>query len=137
MSKKGGMDVKDCRLTITTTVDGVENSITREGKMEISLSQVLLSYREENAFVRMQLQGDSAKIERQGDYSLRLHLKENEKSVGEIGIGSSCGEIQTFAYKVVYSVSKDSLLLSLRYDLIISGEKQEMKLRLLSRFRGE
>ena len=53
--------------------------------------------------------------------------------MGEIGIGGAGGEIHTFAHRVAYSVSKDSLLLSLKYDLLISGEKQEMKLRLLAR----
>ena len=125
--------MKACKLTITTTADGVENSITREGEMELSLSKVLLRYREENAFVMIILEGDTAKIEREGDYSLRLQLKEGEVLTGEIGIGGAGGEIQTFAHRVAYSVSKDSLLLSLKYDLIISGEKQEMKLRLLSR----
>ena len=122
-----------CKLTITTTADGVENSITREGEMELSLSKTLLRYCEENAFVVIILEGDTAKIEREGDYSLRLSLKEGETLTGEIGIGGAGGEIQTFAHRVAYSVSKDSLLLSLKYDLLISGEKQEMKLRLLAR----
>ena len=122
-----------CKLTITTTADGVENSITREGEMELSLAKVLLRYREENAFVVLILEGDTAKIEREGDYSLRLTLKEGETLMGEIGIGGAGGEIHTFAHRVAYSVSKDSLLLSLKYDLLISGEKQEMKLRLLAR----
>jgi len=123
-----------CRMTITTNADGVENTITRDGEMEISLNAVILRYREENAFVWMKLQGESAELERAGDYSLRLKLNRGEICKGEIGIGGNGGEIETFAKKVNYSVSKDSVLLSLHYDLIISGEKQEMKLRLISRF---
>ena len=129
--------MKSCNLTITTTMDGVENSIKREGEMEISLSNVRLRYREENALVFIKLQGENAEIERQGDYTLRLNLNRGKFSKGEIGIGGSGGEIETFTHRVSYSVSKDSLLLSLHYDPIISGEKQEMKLRLLSRFKGE
>ena len=129
--------MKACKLTITTTADGVENSVTREGEMELSLTGVQLRYREENAFVVMILKGESAEIQREGDYSLRLFLKRGEVSQGTIGIGGSNGEIQTFTHRVSYSVSKDSLLLSLYYDLLISGEKQEMKLRLLSRFKGD
>lgn len=123
-----------CKLTITTTVDGVENSIVREGEMELSLSKTLLRYREENAFILIQLEGECAEIERRGDYTLHLHLKRGEKDAGIIGLGGMDGAIETFAHRVAYSVSKDSLLLSLHYDLIIGGEKQEMKLRLLSRF---
>ena len=126
-----------CKLSITTTADGVENSITREGEMELSLSQVSLRYREENALVCIRLQGESAEIERQGDYTLALCLIRGERSTGKIGLGGSCGEIETCAHKVSYSISKDSLLLSLHYDLLISGEKQEMKLRLIARFKEE
>ena len=129
--------MKACKLTITTTADGVENSVTREGEMELLLTGVQLRYREENAFVVMILKGESAEIQREGDYSLRLFLKRGEVSQGTIGIGGSNGEIQMFTHRVSYSVSKDSLLLSLHYDLLISGEKQEMKLRLLSRFKGD
>ncbi len=124
-----------CKMTITTSADGVENTITREGEMELSAYGAILRYREENAFVWMKLQGESAEIERQGDYSLRLKLKRGEICEGEIGIGGSGGAIETYARKVNYSVSKDSILLSLHYDLIISGERQEMKLRLISRLR--
>ena len=126
-----------CRMTITTSADGVENTIVREGKMELSLSEVILCYREENAFIRMRLQGENAEIERQGDYSLYLTLKRGEICKGEIGIGGNGGEIETYAHKINYSISKDSVLLSLHYDLIISGEKQKMKLRLISRLKGE
>lgn len=126
--------MKACRLAITTTAEGVENSIDREGEMELSLSKVLLRYREENAFVFIKLEGETAEIERQGDYTLRLCLKRGKLAKGKIGLGGDDGEIETFAHRVLYFVSKDSILLSLHYDLIISGEKQEMKLRLTSRF---
>ncbi len=115
----------------------MENSIVREGEMKISFTDVELRYREENAFVYMKLQGDCAEIERQGDYSLRLHLKQDEETKGSIGIGGTDGEIGTFAHRVAYSVSKDSVLLSLHYDLLISGDVQTMKLRLLARAKGE
>ncbi len=129
--------MKPCRLTITTTADGVENTIVRDGEMEIFFGGALLCYREENALVSMKIQGKTAEVLRQGDYSLHLHLKEGAKTEGSIGIGGSDGGIKTVAHKIHYSVSKDSFLLSLRYDLLVSGEKQEMKLRLLSRSIGE
>ena len=129
--------MQTCKMTLTTSVDGVENTITREGEMEISLNETILRYREENAFVLLKLQGESAEIERQGDYSLRLTLQSGKLCEGEIGIGGNAGGIHTYTHKVQYSVSKDALLLSLHYDLIISGEKQVMKLRLISRLKGE
>lgn len=129
--------MKTCRLTITTIADGVENSIVREGKMELALSGAELVYREENALVAVKLHDSMAEIIREGDYTLRLFLEEGKQTLGAIGIGGAEGEIQTFARRIAYSVSKDSLLLSLHYDLMISGETQEMKLRLLSRFEED
>ena len=98
--------MKSCNLTITTTMDGIDSSITREGEMELSLSEVRLCYREENAVVFIKLQGESAEIERRGDYSLRLHLKRGEITSGDIGIGGLDGEIKSFAHRISYSVSE-------------------------------
>ena len=125
--------MKQCRLTITTTVDGQENVITREGEMELSVNAVKVYYREENATVYLQLQNEIAMVERCGDYSLRLHLIRGETTQGELGIGCVNGEIQTLTRAVQYSIREKSLLVSLKYDLIISGEKQSMQLRILGR----
>jgi uncharacterized beta-barrel protein YwiB (DUF1934 family) len=126
--------MKKCKLTITTVVDGQQSSIVRDGEVDASVQKVQLLYREENAVVCIQLHGDRAIVQRQGDYSLQLHLVPEQKTVGEIGIGGSAGEIETFTHAVQYSVSEHSLLLSLKYDLLISGETQKMQLRLLGKF---
>jgi len=126
-----------CRLTIITKADEQETTFTHEGEMELSPTAVTLRYREENAEVFLRLQGETAMIERRGDYSLRLALVRGEMQPGEIGIGGSSGEILAYTHKIAYSVTKDSLLLSLRYDLIMGGEPQKMQLRLLSRFKKE
>ena len=127
--------MRKCSLTITTIADGTENTIIREGEMDLSLDKVQLFYREENAAVYLQVQGETAKVERQGDYSLRLHLVRGQRTKGELGIGGSSGEIETLARAVQYSVRENSLLISLKYDLIISGERQSMQLRLLGRYK--
>ncbi len=126
--------MKKCKVTITTTADGQENTITREGEMSLSAGAAVLRYREENALVCLSLQGACAEISRQGDYSLFLDLRQGETREGRIGIGGSEGEISTFAHKVAYSMGKDSLLVLLEYDLLFGGEAQKMKLRVLSRF---
>ena len=123
------------KVTITTSADGRENTIVRDGEMELSLQSAFLSYREENAIVMIKFQGDYAEIERQGDYTLRLNLKRNEITKGSIGLGGSEGEIQVITRKLSYSVTKDALLASLHYDLLFGAEIQSMKLRLLSRFQ--
>jgi uncharacterized beta-barrel protein YwiB (DUF1934 family) len=125
--------MQPCQLTITTVMDGNENSIVRKGTFSLSLEKCVVCYREENADVQIVLQGETAFVERRGDYTLRLTLERGKESVGVIGLGGADGEIATYARRVVYSMGKDSLLLSLHYDLLISGETQEMKLRLYAK----
>ncbi len=125
--------MKKCRVTITTVVDGHENAITREGEMELALTSSTLIYREENAATRIRLDGECADIERVGDYTMKLHLVSGELTEGEIGLGGSSGPIHSLTHRVQYSTTEQSLLLSLRYDLIISGEVQKMQIRLNAR----
>ena len=123
-----------CRVTITTSVDGQENTIARDGEMAISVNEAMLVYREENASTRIRLQGETAEIERIGDYTMRLGLKRGELTDGEIGLGGSSGQIQSFTHRVQYSATEYSLLLLMRYDLIISGEVQKMQIRLNAKY---
>jgi uncharacterized beta-barrel protein YwiB (DUF1934 family) len=126
--------MKACKVTIITNTDGQENTVVRDGYMELSLSKVSITYQEENAVVSLRLQEENAEIERKGDYSLHLKLKRGKLEDGQIGLGGSCGKIQTLAHRIQCSVTKDSVLAALRYDLLFGEEKQEMQLRLLSRF---
>ena len=126
--------MKKCRVTITTVVDGQENTITREGEMDLSLASATLIYREDNAATRIHLKDEKAEVERIGDYTMRLLLIRGELTDGEIGLGGSSGGIQSFTHRVQYSITEQSLLLSLKYDLIISGEIQKMQIRLTARY---
>ena len=119
-----------CRIVINTTVDGCETQTVREGEMLLTSLSATLVYHEENAEVSVVFENGVAKIERRGDYALSLKLKSGEITQGGIGLGNSQGEIQAYAYKVAYSLGKDSVLAVLHYDLIIGKERQEMKLRL-------
>ena len=126
--------MKKCRVTITTSVDGQENTIAKEGEMELSLASATLIYREENGVTRIFVESEKAEIERIGDYTMRLYLIRGELTEGEIGLGGSSGNIQSFTHRIQYSVTEKSLLLSLRYDLMISGEVQKMQIRLNARY---
>ena len=127
--------MKACKVTIMTNADGQENTVVRDGSMELSFSCVSIVYQEENAIVSLHLQGENAEIERKGDYSLHLKLKKGNLQDGQIGLGDSCGAIQAFAHHIQYSVTEDCVLAALRYDLLFGEEKQQMQLRLLSRFK--
>ena len=124
-----------CRIIINTTVDGCETQTIREGEMLLTSLSATLVYREENAEVSVVLENGVAKIERLGDYALSLILQGEEITQGLIGLGNSQGEIQTYAYKVAYSIGKDSALAVLHYDLIIGQERQEMKLWLHAKLK--
>ena len=126
--------MRKCRVAITTVVDGQENTIAREGEMDISLGGATLIYREENAATRIHLENEKAEVERIGDYTMRLCLIRGELTDGEIGLGGSSGGIQSFTHRVQYSMTEQSLLLSLKYDLMISGEVQKMQIRLTARY---
>lgn len=127
--------MKPCYLTITTTADGVETELSREGEIELSVNKTVLVYKEEQAIVRFTLQGERALVERQGDYSMRLCLERGKKCEGALGLGGAEGLIYTYTYRVAYSIGNNSLLASLRYDLLINDEPQEMKIRLLARLK--
>ncbi len=124
------MILQACSITITTTADGQETKMIRKGQMALSTLSARIIYQEENAQIDMFFQGDEVTVERKGDYTLRLRLKNGERTVGSIGLGAASGEVETYARKVGYSISENSLLALLHYDLIISGEKQEMQLRI-------
>ena len=122
--------MQGCKITLTTSVDGKETQIVRKGSVSLSLSRAVVSYREENAFLTLIFEKESVKLQRRGDYSLSLLLKQGETCGGTLGFGGSVGDIRVYAHKIGYSIGKDSLLASLHYDLIFGEERQEMKLRL-------
>lgn len=122
--------MQSCKVAIATTDGEKETKILREGELDAQEDFVLLVYREENAVVNMKFQKERVEIVRNGDYTLRLFLEKDGYGKGALGIAGSEGEIQTNTRKLVYSVNKNGLMALFHYDLLISGEKQEMKLRI-------
>ena len=125
--------MQQCNLTITTETDGKESTIRYEGEMQLASTSAELCYCEENASIRMRLNDEEALIVREGEYTLFLPLKTGEKSIGQLGISGSEGNIEIFTRKILYSINKDSAMLMLHYDLIFGSEKQRMKLRIRAR----
>ena len=119
-----------CKITIVSTEEDRETKTVRDGEMQVCGLDVALSYKDTQAAVKMIFQGERVEIIRQGDYCLHLFLEKGKILSGELGIGGSTGEIKTFAHKIIYSVRGGVVMALLHYDLIISGEKQEMHLRL-------
>lgn len=124
--------MQNCRVTIATSVDsGQETTVSRSGKLHFKPDgSCLLQYSETQAKVCMEIEENAVKIDRLGDYELHLQLKTGETCSGLIGIGGSNGEVQTKTKLLEFKESENGILLLLKYDLIVSGEEQKMKLRL-------
>ena len=122
-----------CRITIATTIDGNTTEITRDGFCSLSLLSAKVCYEEDGAKVRLGLENGVVTINRIGDYTLSLTLIENKICDGVLGINGAEGAIQVKTNKLAYSLTETSLLLSLGYTLMISGEPQEMKLRIFAK----
>lgn len=122
-----------CSVMLSTKVDGVNNETIRDGEIEIFPRAAKIVYREENAQVKLSLQGEQVEILRQGDYTLALCLKNGETTTGEIGIGGNVGEILTKTHAIEYKISEDCVVARLAYELIFGDEKQQMELRLLAK----
>lgn len=125
--------MKACRLTIATTVDDTQTEISRDGCFSVAPLFAELRYNETNAVVSLVLENGVVQVQRTGDYSLRLTLKEGETHVGTLGINGSEGVLQVKTERVAYSTTATSLLLSLHYRLLMGDETQEMKLRIFAR----
>ena len=124
-----------CQVMLSTKADGAGNEILREGKIEIFPRATNLVYHEDNAVVKISLHGERAEVVREGDYTLSLVLKSGETTKGKIGINGNEGEILTKTYAVEYKIAENYVVAHLKYDLLISGEKQEMELRLLAKIK--
>lgn len=122
-----------CDISIITTVDGEKSSFSCKGNMELSVCGAQLFYSEPNASVKVVLDKETAKVIRQGDYSLALPLQRGAMTVGTLGIGGNEGEIQVYAYKIEYSIRENAVMAILHYDLLMGEGRQEMKLRIVAR----
>ena len=125
-----------CKFTITTAVDEKENTVVYDGKIDVRETMVILTYEEGGSQICMTLQKGVALIDRQGDYSLRLHLEEGKTMESGLGIGGSEGTILTKTHRVKYSLMNNIFKLSLCYDLIFTeDEVQWMKINLRAQIK--
>lgn len=124
-----------CVLTITTTADGQEYTLSYDGELKLLIDGADLRYQDGQSSVTMEIRPAGVSVLREGDYTLKLRLEEGKRKSGTIGIGGSEGEVFTQTEKLAYSVSERSLLLKAEYSLIIGSEKQEMKIRLHAKRR--
>lgn len=120
-------------LTITTVIDGKTSEISREAEGILSHGLVQINYCEENAKVSLRLENGTVFIDRQGDYTLSLKLRKNERTQGELGINGAVGEVETHTTRIAYSLTDTSFMLSLHYSLRVGVEAQDMRIRLFAK----
>ncbi|MBE7084915.1 MAG: DUF1934 domain-containing protein [Clostridiales bacterium] len=125
--------MKNCRVNITSVVDGRKVDSVRMGKIEILPNLVKLWYEEEQAIVELCLEDKKVTINRTGDYTLRLAFEKGQICDGTLGISGSKGDLQTETTRLAYSVADTSFMLSLHYQLLIGGEAQTTRLRLFAK----
>ena len=125
-----------CSVSITTRSDGVETKFNYEGEMSLCEKAFEICYFEPQAKVRLLVNESGAEMAREGDYTLRLFFEKDVLLNGTLGIASSEGSVQTRTRQIAYSIKQKSVLLSIKYDLIIGTEKQRMEIRILAREKG-
>ena len=125
--------MKPCFFKIVTVVDGEESIFSQEAEMELFSESAKLRYFENGGKVSLHISNGQVTVAREGDYILRLLLKEGKKNRGIIGVSGSEGEVETVTHKIGFAIKKNSLLMSMKYTLLFDSGKQEMHLKLVAR----
>ena len=128
--------IKKCDLTLKSIVDGAENLFCVEGRLEDHAGKLKVCYREDPAIVHIVFvtQGE-ANIDREGDYTLRLPLKQGKLTQGELGINGNTGDLGVRTHSIEYTFTEDGLSAQLRYDLLLGDDVQEMDLQIQAKVR--
>lgn len=123
----------NCHFTITTIADGQENSVAGKGELSLSAFGASLFYLDGDTHTAVIFSKEEATLSREGAYSLRLPLKEGETRMGTLGINGEQGNVSVKTRLLRYSMQKDSLLASIKYDLDFGADTQEMQLRIYAK----
>ena len=97
-----------------------------------------IQYEDGDALSSVCVDSNGVKISRKGEYTMELNLQEGETTISRLGFGGSIGKIPTYTEKISYSLTGNSILLSLKYALKFSEDEiQKMKIRLMARIISE
>jgi uncharacterized beta-barrel protein YwiB (DUF1934 family) len=131
--------MKNGRLSISTKIDGEEEiNSSYDARIILNTLSAEIHYEDGESSSSIFVGAHEVKILRNGEYTLELNLKEGETTISRIGFGGSIGEISTNTEKISYSLTENSVLLSLKYALAFSKEEiQKMKIRLMARIISE
>ena len=125
--------MRNCFLTIVTNADGRESTFSTNAELKLTPLTAHLRYVQDGAMIELFFENRRVTINRQGEYSLSLHLEEGQCTKGTLGFQDNVGEMLVKTQKIAYAITDKSLLASLSYTLLFDGANQEMKLRLNAR----
>lgn len=101
--------------------------------MELTPLSARLRYMQNTDVTVLSFENQTVTVAREGDYSMRLTLKEGKTLEGKFILNGNEGVFPVQTQKVAYAITEQSLLASLHYKLLFDGGAQEMKLRLNAR----
>ena len=125
--------MQKCSLTIVTDVDGEKTTFSCKAEMELTPLSARLRYMQNTDVTVLSFENQTVTVAREGDYSMRLTLKEGKTLEGKFILNGNEGVFPVQTQKVAYAITEQSLLASLHYKLLFDGGAQEMKLRLNAR----
>lgn len=120
--------MRKCRLRIATTTDGEERIFTQRAEMELKPLSAIIRYTQDGGRVELKIENGEVTTERVGDYRLKLRFLEGERTLGMLGISESDGALEVVTHKLSYKLNENSLLLSIKYALLLDGGEQEVSL---------
>lgn len=126
--------VKRCDLSLKSVVDGKKNLFFSVGQFEEKEDKIFLSYREDAASICITFCDENACIDREGDYSLHLPLKNGKTSQGELGINGNIGTLDIYTHKLCYFFEGNKFKVCLRYDILLGDTPQKMELDIQAKF---
>ncbi len=119
--------MNNCSIFIKTVADGVENTVTHDGKFSVG-EAVTICYTEQNAEICLTMEKGCAHIERKGDYGMRLSLVPCMVTAGTLSIGGNQGELRVQTERVECKIAENGLRVRLQYALLTGNERQSMRL---------
>ncbi len=122
--------IKKCNVTLKSVVDGAENKFQAEGFLEVLADKIKLSYREGTALTTLLFEGGNVRVNRTGDYALRLLLIEGAVTQGELEINGNVGGLEISTRQVTFSYTESRVSVCLRYDILFDESAQEMQLHI-------
>lgn len=131
--------MKNGRLSISTKIDDEEEiNSSFDAKIVLAALSAEIQYEDGDALSSVCVDSNGVKISRKGEYTMELNLQEGETTISRLGFGGSIGKIPTYTEKISYSLTGNSILLSLKYALKFSEDEiQKMKIRLMARIISE